>query len=227
MELRRMVAPLLLVAPFVAFGCGDNKDETQRAPATGIARDEAAAEQPDGSHNRGTTMPSEVRSGTGAVKRSPLPPAYKQLQDDVVGYSLRYPHGWKASAQPAGSTAFIPGARCKSVQIVDLAPPPGSGLSSVLHSFVQICARKLSDHSSIDDYMRRTYGDSLSGQFEHTSFAGARAYESHEQDQTVIFLQANDYRMQVYASVGAERKNRARRQMEVRGVLRSFSLLKR
>jgi hypothetical protein len=114
-----------------------------------------------------------------------------------------------------------------SVQIVDFAPPPGSGVSSVLHSFVQVCARKLSDRSSIDDFMRRTYGNSLPGQFEHTRFAGARAYESREQDRTVIFLQSNDYRIQVYASIGAERKKRARRQVEVRGVLRSFSLLER
>jgi hypothetical protein len=128
-----------------------------------------------------------------------------------------------------GATAFATGARCRSVQIVDFAPPPGSGSGAggILHSFVQVCARRLTDGWSIDEFMRETYSGPLLEQFEPSELAGVRAYRSGKEDQDLIFLQTDDHRIQVYTSVVADRKKRARRQTQVRGVLRSFSLIPR
>jgi hypothetical protein len=228
MKCRRVLAPLLLVVPVIAAGCGgDDVEKNRGAATTGTAQvgDKPAVERSDRSRQRGSPSGSRSRALEGGVARPHRKPAYRHLRDEVVGYSLRYPRGWKAARRPSGATAFAARARCRSVEIVDFAPPPGSGGSAVLHSFVQVCAKRLTDRSSIDEFMRQTYGGSLSKYFESAKFAGVRAYRSRMKDQDVIFLQTNDYRIQVYTAVVADRQKRARRQAQVNRVLRSFSLV--
>jgi hypothetical protein len=146
-----------------------------------------------------------------------------RLRDELVGYSLRYPRGWEVTRRPVGGTEFAAGARCRSVHVVDFAPPPESGGGFILHSFVQVCARPLTGGSSLDDFMRHTYRDSLLAQFEVTKLGGVRAYAARKGDQNLIFLQTGAYRLQLYTSVVAAPAKRAVRRAQVRGVLRSFA----
>jgi hypothetical protein len=225
---RRQIAPLLLVVPVIAAGCGGDENEQQPAPEAGTTgvRDKQAAERPESSRAPPASG-GKSRTPAGGLAQPRRQVAYRQFRDDVVGYSLRYPRAWTVGRRPAGATEFATKARCRSVEIVDFAPPPGSGIALVLHSFVQVCAKRLTDRSSIDEFMRQASSDSVLKQFEPGKFAGARAYRSRTKDQDVLFLQTDDYRIQIYTSVGADRRKRARRQAQVREVLRSFSLFER
>jgi hypothetical protein len=232
MTLRRVLPPLLLVACVIATGCGGDDGEKQTgATTTGAAQfgDEPAAARSNRSRDNGTlTSGSTSRPLAAGGARANRKPAYRLLRDGVVGYSLRYPRDWKLARRPAGATAFAKGARCRSVEIVDFAPPSGSGQAgpAILHSFVQVCAKRVKDGLSIDEFMRRTYKDVLSKQFATTKFAGVRAYRSRLEDQDLIFLQTDAYRIQIYTAVVADREKRAKRQAQVRGVLGSFTLVR-
>lgn len=153
---------------------------------------------------------------------------YLRLRDDLVGYSLRYPRGWKVKRQPVGGTEFATGGQCTTVQVVDFEPPPESGAGGggfLRHSFLQVCARGLTDRSSLDEFMRRTYPGSLRAQFELVNVGGVRAYTARKRDQTVIFLQTDDHRIQILASVVADAERLATRRAQVRRILGSFALV--
>jgi hypothetical protein len=155
-------------------------------------------------------------------------PPYLRLQDRLVGYSLRYPRSWKVKRQAVGGAEFVTGARCASVRVVDFEPPPESGAGGggfLRHSFVQVCARGLTDRSSLDEFMRQTYPRSLRAQFELAKVGGVRAYTARKRDQTVIFLQTDDYRIQILASVVASPEKLATRRAQVRRILGSFALV--
>jgi hypothetical protein len=152
-------------------------------------------------------------------------PRYLQLRDNLVGYSLRYPRGWKVERRPVGGTEFSAGARCRSVRVVDFEPPPDSGAGFVLHSFVQVCARRLADGSSLEEFMRTTYGDSFLEEFDSAKVGGVGAYAARKTDQSVIFLQTNDHRIQIHSAVVADAEKRATRRAQVRRIERSYSLL--
>lgn len=155
-------------------------------------------------------------------------PPYLRLRDDMVGYSFRYPRGWKVKRKAVGGTEFATGARCTSVQVVDFEPPPESGAGGggfLRRSFVQICARGLTERSSLDEFMRRTYPGSLRAQFELLKAGGVRAYAARKKDQTVIFLQSDEHRIQILASVVAEPERLATRRAQVRRILGSFALV--
>jgi hypothetical protein len=86
---------------------------------------------------------------------------------------LLYPEHWHIRSQVV-ATEFVNSDQCESVEVVDFQPPPGSGAGFILHSFVQICAKPLSDSLTLDGFMRQTYGDSTS-QFQVTELAGRQA----------------------------------------------------
>ncbi len=136
---------------------------------------------------------------------------------------MLYPSDWQLKGQVV-ATSFATDAECQSVEVVDFQPPEGSGPAAVvLHSFVQICARRLSDGLTLDDFMRQTYGDALAEQFQITELGGVAAYQTVGDDaDTTIFLQASDYRVQLAASVVAEPAKRPERLSQVRRILDSF-----
>jgi hypothetical protein len=154
-----------------------------------------------------------------------LEPPTRTLENDTVGYSLRYPRGWKITGQVV-ATAYAKGADCQSVRVVDFAPPPSAGPSAqVRQSFVQICWRRVTDGSSLEEFMRSTYGDRVLEIFEKTSLGGARAYRTKGAiGNRTFFLQNDRYRLQVVATVTNEPAKSATRLAQVGRILGSFSL---
>jgi hypothetical protein len=103
--------------------------------------------------------------------------------------------------------------------VVDYQPPPGSGpAGSLLHSLVQVCARPSGD-SSLEQFMRHTYGDAFDDEFDATRVAGLPSYRSIEQDNSTIFLQTADHRLQIVTAVVAAPDKRPQRLADVRDIL--------
>jgi hypothetical protein len=168
----------------------------------------------------------EVENGVArvAARTAVAQPKYERLRDRVVGYSLRYPRRWEVVRQPVVATEFGAGARCRSVQIVDFAPPPESGGGLTLRSFVQVCARRRTDGWSLGKFMRRTYDAAAFDAFARTKLAGVRAYRDRGADQDLTYLQTAAYRLQIQAVVVADGARQDRRLRQVLRVVRSFSL---
>ena len=124
------------------------------------------------------------------------------------------------------ASRFANSAKCEAVEVVDFQPPPESGPSAlILHSFVQICTKPLTDRLKLDEFMHRTYGDGLAYLFQMTRFGGMPAYRAKNKDQsTIIFLQTKDHRIQIIASVMADSDQRAKRLSQVQEILESFSI---
>lgn len=166
------------------------------------------------------------------TNRTDLPPSIQgsmgRLENPEVGYSLLYPGDWQLRGQVM-ATEFANGAQCESVEVVDFQPPPEAGPGAfVLHSFVQVCAKPLTDSSTLDDFMRRTYGDALAGLFQMMELDGVRAYRATNEDLDVtIFLQTNDYRVQIVSSVEADPDQRSERISQVQTILDSLSLVRK
>ena len=123
------------------------------------------------------------------------------------------------------ATSFAEGDRCESVLIVDYAPPPDSGPgASTQQSFVQLCAARVTDGSSLEDFMRRTYGDAYATQFESTTLGGARAYRAGSSlSNATFFVQPNAFRVQIVTGVVADAERQAARLAEVDAIIRSIS----
>lgn len=144
------------------------------------------------------------------------------LENPKIGYSLLYPDDWHVSGYVKW-TEFANGSQCESVEVVDLQPPPGSGAGFILHSFVQICAKPLIDRLTLDDFMRQTYGDTVS-QFQVADLAGMRAYRSVNAEQnTTWFLQTNRYRIQIATAVVSKPDKQDMRLSQVQQILASLS----
>jgi|SRR5919109_5220059 hypothetical protein len=146
-------------------------------------------------------------------------PGWRTLSNDVVGYSLSYPRGWKVAGRVV-ATQFASGAKCQSVRVVDRATP-----SEVRQSLVQSCWRRVTDGSSLDSFMRKTYRGRLSRFFTKTTLGGVPAYRSRTaKSNRTFFLQARDYRVQIIAAVVAGPARRALRQSQVNRILASLSV---
>jgi hypothetical protein len=160
-----------------------------------------------------------------AVTARRKPRSAHRLHDRAVGYSLRYPAGWRVRKQVV-ATEFARGAHCRSVEIVDFEPPALSGQSAaVLHAFVQVCSRRIEAGSSLGDFIRRTYPKELRAQADVITFGGHRAYRFvGPGNDTTIFLQTPAYRIQIVASAVTSADKRAKRVSEVRAVLASFRI---
>jgi hypothetical protein len=145
------------------------------------------------------------------------------LQNIESGYSLCYPADWKVGGSTL-ATEFAKGAQCKSVEVVDFQPPPGSGAAYILHSLVQICAKPLTDTLILDAFMRQTYGDTFTAQFQVTSLSGLQAYQAiNANKDTTLFLQTNHYRFQIVTTVVAAPDKRDLRLSQVQQILMSLS----
>lgn len=152
-------------------------------------------------------------------------PPSRTLTNSRVGYRLTYPRDWKVTGQVV-ATEFATEASCQSVRVIDFMPPKGSGPSiRVRQSFAQICWRRATDRSSLDDFMRKAYGDRLSDLFDPATLGGVRAYRTKQGGQsTTFFLQTAKHRIQVVTAVAAEPAKEARRLAQVRRILASFSV---
>jgi hypothetical protein len=150
-------------------------------------------------------------------------PPHRTLTNDGVGYSLSYPGGWKVVGQVV-ATEFAAGAACQSVRVVDFAPPAiPSG--KILQSFVQICWKRVRDGSSLDEFMRNTYGRRLSELFRQTTLAGTPAYRTRGLAASrTFFLQTPKHRLQIVTAVVADSAKRAKRLAQVQRILASFSV---
>lgn len=150
-----------------------------------------------------------------------------RLEDSKVGYILFYPTDWQVKGKVI-ATEFANGTQCQSVEVVDAAPPPEAGPAAfMLHSFVQVCSKLLTDSSTLNDFMRQTYGDAFTAQFQTTEVGGLRAYQTTTKDfDTIIFLQTNNYRIQIVTSVKAPSEKQSKRISQVQEILDSFSLEK-
>lgn len=153
---------------------------------------------------------------------TPTPLSMKRLENARIGYSLSYPADWQVRGYIL-ATAFARGAQCESVEVVDSQPPPGSGAASILHSFVQICARPLTDNLTLDDFMRQTYGNAFTTQFQVAPLAGIQAYRAINTNQETWFLQTKGYRIQIVASVVAAPDKQDARFSQVQQILASLS----
>jgi hypothetical protein len=169
-------------------------------------------------------MLAAVALGCTSAKQASVEPnehaqGWRSLTNDVVGYSLSYPRAWKLAGRVV-ATQFASASRCQSVRIVDRATP-----SEVRQSLVQSCWRPVTDGSSLDTFMRRTYRSRLSRFFIETRLGGVPAYRSRTaKTNRTFFLQTRDYRVQLIAAVVAGPARRALRQAQVNRILASFSV---
>lgn len=162
------------------------------------------------------------------VPGSELPTAtsgsINRLENSAIGFSLLYPADWHVGG-PILATEFAKGAQCESVEVVDgRAPPDSASGSSLSHSFVQICAKSLTDGLPLDQFLSRTYGETDSAQFQRIELSGVTAYQSTNANRDrVIFAQTHAYRLQIAAAVVASPDNWDQRRLQVEKILASFS----
>jgi hypothetical protein len=152
---------------------------------------------------------------TGSTHAQP----WRTLKNERVGFSLSYPPRWKIAGKVV-ATQFAAAARCQSVRVVDRAGP-----SEVRQSIVQVCWKPITGDTSLDAYMRKTYGRRLPSFFVKTRLGGVPAYRSRTGTKNrTFFLQTNDYRMQVVAAVAAGPLRRAARVAQVNRILASLTV---
>jgi hypothetical protein len=152
-------------------------------------------------------------------------PGNRILRNRTVGFRLMYPRSWHVVRQVV-ATEFAVGAACRSVQVIDFRPPPGSGPGAqVLQSFVQICWKRLSGGESLAEFIEKTYGRKASSLFERTELSRVPAYRTKGDGlNATIFLQTDAHRLQIVVAVVAAPKKRALRQAQVQRILASFDL---
>jgi len=147
-------------------------------------------------------------------------PGFLLLTNPALGFRLNFPDDWQLRGQVV-ATEFAVGAECQSVEIIDFQPPEGStGL--ILHSLVQVCARPLEDALTLEQFMRQTY--SLPGEaLEPVEFSGQPAYRSRQEGpDATIFVQTEDYRIQIVSAVAAEPEMFPIRTAQVQAILETF-----
>ena len=151
---------------------------------------------------------------------------WQPLTDPSIGFSLCYPADWSVGGQVI-ATQFAVGARCRSVRVIDLAPPSDSGAAAAMEqSLVQVCAKPLDADDSLDQYMRRVYGDRLQHTFAITDLDGTPGYRSTGRGQTrTTFAQHRNSLIQIVATVAASPEKTPERQAQVGKILESFALL--
>jgi len=160
-----------------------------------------------------------------AIPAQAVPAQWKLLQEPTVGFSLYYPPDWSVAGQVA-ATQFAVGANCRSVRITDFEPPPDSGAAApVEQSYVQVCAKPLELNDSLDQYMRRVYGESLDQTFVITDLNGTRAYQVKCQEcAQTIFAENQSGLVQIVTFVTASPEKLPERQAQVKTILGSVTL---
>ena len=152
--------------------------------------------------------------------------SWERLTDPSIGFSLCHPADWSVGGQVI-ATQFAVDARCRSVRVIDFAPPPDSGAAAAIEqSLVQVCTKPLDADDSLDQYMRRVYGDRLQHTFAITDLDGTPGYQSTGRGQTrTIFTQHRNSLIQIVATVAASPEKTPERQAQVEKLLESFALL--
>lgn len=165
-------------------------------------------------------IPSTVQAGD-----CPTSSRWQRLTDPLIGFSICYPAEWSDGGQVI-ATQFAAGAQCRSVRVIDFAPPPDSGATAVTEqSLVQVCAKPLEPEDSLHQYMRRTYGEALQNTFAITDLDGVPGYQSTGRGQTrTIFTQYRNSLIQIVATVAASPDKAPERQAQVEQILESFAL---
>jgi hypothetical protein len=150
---------------------------------------------------------------------------WKRLSDATIGFSLLYPGEWSVDGQVI-ATEFSSGAVCCSVRMIDFEPPPDSGAAApVEQSYVQVCAKPLELNDSLDQYMRRVYGESLDQIFVITDLNGTRAYQAKSQGRAqTIFAENQSGLVQIVTFVTAAPEQLPERQAQVETILGSVTL---
>ncbi len=75
--------------------------------------------------------------------------------------------------------------------------------------------------------MRQTYGDTLAGLFQLTELSGLVAFRATNENQdTTIFLQTNNHRIQIVSAVVANPDKRSERLAQVEAILESVSFIR-
>jgi hypothetical protein len=110
--------------------------------------------------------------------------------------------------------------------VIDFAPPPDSGAAAAKEqSLVQTCAKPLDADDSLDQYMRRVYGDALQDTFAIIDLDGIPSYQSTGGGQTrMIFVQFRNSLIQIVATVAASPERTFERQAQAEKILESFTL---
>jgi hypothetical protein len=202
-----------------------SSDETKTLPISSLSSQEV-----NSGKVQTVSKPQPLIQRTPGVNPKLTPSAMvsmNRLENPKVGYALPYPSDWQVKGKVI-TTEFANGAQCESVEVVDAEPPPESGPAAfILHSFVQACSKLLTDGSTLDDFMRETYGDAFAARFQTTEVGGLRAYRTTTKGlDTTIFLQTNNYRIQIVASVKASPEKQSERISQVQEILDSSSFVK-
>jgi len=151
-------------------------------------------------------------------------PGFQMLTNPAAGYRLIFPDDWQLRGKVV-ATEFAATAECQAVEIVDFQPPEDSS-ALILLSLVQICARPLGDTLALDQFMLQTYGTLPGEQFEPVEFSGQPAYRSRKEGpDTTIFVQTENYRIQIVSAVAAEPEVLPIRAAQVQAILETFTLI--
>lgn len=150
----------------------------------------------------------------------------RSLERARRGYRLSFPSDWRVTGL-VQATGFASGADCESVEVIDFAPPEGSGPTAVrLHSFVQVCSLQTMDAATLEEFMRRTYGAGWMAQFAAIDLSGVPAFQATTGPRaSTIFVQTRSRRLQIVTGVVAASDRRAQRLSQVREILRSVSFV--
>lgn len=165
------------------------------------------------------TPTATADSQTVTITSEPL----KRRENPQIGFTLMYPADWEVTGGVV-ATDFQKDAQCESIRIVDFQPPPDSGSASIQQSFVQICAKPLTDDLPLDQFLARIYPEADAARFQPTELAGMRARETmNANGDATIYLQTDRSRIQIVTAVVAEPDLRSARRMQVQRILASIS----
>ena len=166
----------------------------------------------------------EAADGPGADALT-IPAGWEKLEDATVGFSLFHPPDWSVEGQVV-STQFADGARCRSVRFIDFEPPADSGAAAPMQqSFVQVCAKPQVQAGSLDQYMRRVYGDSFDRAFALVQLDGLRAFQAKDTGSSwTVFAESHSDLVQIIAAIATSPGKFSERQLQVQQILGSIQL---
>lgn len=154
-----------------------------------------------------------------------IPASWEKLEDATVGFSLFHPPDWVVEERVV-STQFADGARCRSVRFIDFEPPADSGAAAPMQqSFVQVCAKPKVQTGSLDQYMRRVYGDSFDRTFLPVQLNGTRAFQAKDTGSSrTVFAESRSDLVQIITAIATSPGKFSERQLQVQQILGSLQL---
>jgi hypothetical protein len=154
-----------------------------------------------------------------------IPAGWEKLEDATVGFSLFHPPDWVVEERVV-STQFADGARCRSVRFIDFEPPADSGAAAPMQqSFVQVCAKPKVQTGSLDQYMRRVYGDSFDRTFALVQLNGTRAFQAKDTGSSrTVFAESRSDLVQIITAIATSPGKFSERQLQVQQILGSLQL---